>query len=358
MNKHTAEKPLTVLGLMSGTSLDGVDLAVCRFWEIEGKWKYELVKAATTPYPDEWKNCLNRLFDASAREIFMTDARLGRYFGDRINAFINENNLRPDLIASHGHTLFHQPADGYTTQIGSGAVIAAVTEIDTVCDFRSKDVALGGQGAPLVPVGDHHLFPEYGACINLGGFANISMDKNGERIAGDICPVNMPLNELATRVGMPYDRNGELARGGRVINELLEKLNSLTFYEKRGARSLGREWYLSSFAPLISDGEVADLSRTVCEHIALKHAEALKDTSENTEILVTGGGALHRFLIERISDLSQRRLVVPDEELINFKEALIFAFLGALYHNKRTNVFSSATGSEKPHIGGALYSGR
>lgn len=353
-----SSRPSLALGLMSGTSLDGVDLAACRFREEDGRWEYEIVKATTVSYPDEWQERLTRLYEASAREVFKTDALLGRYFGNLINEFTETLEDKPELIASHGHTLFHQPAEGYTTQIGSGAVIAAVTGIDTVCDFRSKDVALGGQGAPLVPVGDHFLFTGYEACINLGGFANISTEKNGERKAWDICPVNMPLNELAARMGMPFDRDGNLAGKGKVIGTLLEQMNALPFYQTRGARSLGREWYLKEFAPLISSGDLADLSRTVCEHIAMQHAKALESTGEDARVLVTGGGALHHFLIERMRMLTGRELFVPDEKLIQFKEALVFAFLGVLYYNGRTNVFSSATGSEKPHIGGALYRGR
>jgi len=353
-----SSRPSLALGLMSGTSLDGVDLAACRFREEDGRWEYEIVKATTVSYPEEWKDRLTQLFDASAREVFRTDALLGRLYGNLINEFIKGLEKKPDLIASHGHTLFHQPAEGYTTQIGSGAVIAAVTGIDTVCDFRSKDVALGGQGAPLVPVGDHFLFSNYEACINLGGFANISTEKNGERKAWDICPVNMPLNELAARMGMPFDRDGNLAGKGKVIGTLLEQMNALPFYHVRGARSLGREWYLKEFAPLISSGDLADLSRTVCEHIAIQHSTALRETGEDARILVTGGGALHRFLIERMRVVTGKALVVADEQLIHFKEALIFAFLGVLFYNERENVFSSATGSEKPHIGGALYRGR
>ena len=241
---------LLAIGLMSGTSMDGVDLAACAFEYKDGRWDFTLKKAVTIPYPDEWIKVMQSLPTVPSQEVFRIDAALGKYFGLLINDFITDLPEKPRLIGSHGHTLFHQPEAGFTTQVGSGAHIAAVTGIDTICDFRSKDVALGGHGAPLVPVGDHYLFPQYEACLNLGGFANISMLENGKRIAYDICPVNMPLNALAERTNNRYDHHGELARSGTILPELLEKLNRLDFYTKSGAKSLGREWYESNFLPL------------------------------------------------------------------------------------------------------------
>ncbi|MBK9318685.1 MAG: anhydro-N-acetylmuramic acid kinase [Bacteroidetes bacterium] len=348
---------ITVIGLMSGTSLDGVDLAACSFENVENRWTYELSKAETIPYSSEWENKLRHLQEAPAPLVFETHAALGRMYGEMINAFAHHLPQKPDLIASHGHTLFHRPDLDYTTQIGCGAHIAAVTGIDTVCDFRSKDVALGGQGAPLVPVGDHYLFSDYDACINLGGIANISMIAENRRIAFDISPVNMALNVLANREGLPYDDRGKLAASGEVIPEKLKAMNDLEFYKIKGAKSIGREWFEKHFLPIIQNGKTADLCRTVCEHIADQHTLALQSLPEQAKILVTGGGAFNTFLVERISEKSKKQLHVPKKELVQFKEAIVFAFLGVLNYWGRVNVFDSATGSVKQHVGGAFYRG-
>ncbi|MFN8154078.1 MAG: anhydro-N-acetylmuramic acid kinase [Bacteroidia bacterium] len=348
---------LDVIGLMSGTSLDGIDLAACRFDFNGERYRYTLLAAETIAYHPDWTQRLTSLFSAPAASVFETDAALGKLYGETINLFRKKHGLSPLLIASHGHTVFHQPSRGYTTQIGSGAHIAAITGLDTVCDFRSKDVALNGQGAPLVPVGDHFLFAEFTACLNLGGIANISLVKDGRRIAWDICPVNMALNELAQRTGRAYDEAGALARSGRIIPSLLEKMNALPFYVQSGPKSLGREWYELSFRPLLEEGSPADLSATVCEHIALRHADVFRAMPAGASVLVTGGGAYHSFLLEKMQEKGNTKLVVPDEQLINFKEAIVFAFLGALNFWGSINVFDSATGSVKDHIGGALYRG-
>jgi len=349
---------ISAIGLMSGTSLDGVDLASCTF-KLDGeKWSYQLDAAETFSYSKDWEMLLNNLHTHSAVTIFEADANLGKYYGEMVLEFIKKYSLQPELIASHGHTLFHQPAKNFTTQIGSGAHISAITGKNTICDFRSKDVALGGQGAPLVPVGDHYLFSDYDACLNLGGIANISMiSSEGKRIAFDICPVNMALNELAQRNGQSFDKNGDMARTGKIIPELLDQLNGLDFYKHEGAKSIGREWYENYFKPLLHGENTADLSRTVVEHIALQHLNILQPLSSDASILVTGGGANHQFLMERMAILSNKNLQVPEKELVDFKEAIVFAFLGVLNYLGRVNVFDSATGSVKQHVGGAMYHG-
>ena len=349
---------IKAIGLMSGTSLDGVDLAFCTFSLVDERWSFTTEATETYSYTDEWLEILKILHLKSAPKIFEMDAALGRFYGDLINNFIKKYNLHPDLIASHGHTLFHQPENSFTTQIGSGAHISAITGLNTICDFRSKDVALGGQGAPLVPVGDHYLFSDYAACLNLGGIANISMvSEDGRRVAYDICPVNMALNALAQRAGKSFDEDGILARSGTVIPELLNQLNALPFYQQKGAKSLGREWYEKEFGIHLKEGKIEDLSRTVVEHIAHQHKQAFSSISSDGKILVTGGGAFHQFLLERMKAVCNTNLQVPDKELVNFKEAMVFAFLGVLNYLGRVNVFDSATGSIKQHVGGAMYKG-
>ena len=348
----------TVIGLMSGTSMDGVDLAACRFQRNSGHWSYTILQAETFSYSAEWKQRLTDAPYATADKVFETDAALGRFFGQLIQSFLRKSRIDVDLIASHGHTLFHRPALGFTTQIGSGACIAAETGMDTVCDFRSKDVALGGQGAPLVPLGDKLLFGEYTACLNLGGIANISFEKQGDRVAYDICPVNMALNPAAQQLGLEYDPEGRNARSGNLNPHLLSSLSRLDYYREAGPKSLGREWYEKEFSPLLSAcTDPVDLLKTLCEHIAETHAMELGKIAKVGRLLATGGGALNGYLVERIRDLSGWEIVVPERTLVDFKEALVFAFLGNLYIENEVNVLSTSTGSRRSHIGGALYRG-
>jgi anhydro-N-acetylmuramic acid kinase len=343
---------------MSGTSLDGVDLAACQFDFTSGKWNYSILHAETIPYPSTWKKRLIEVVEWPATRVYETDAALGKYFGQLIREFLSRWDLNADLIASHGHTLFHRPDLGFTTQIGSGASIAAETGLDTLCDFRSKDVALGGQGAPLVPLGDRLLFGEYTACLNLGGIANISYESNNRRVAYDICPVNMALNAVAQQLGLDFDPEGSHARSGIVDFELLQRLNNLDYYRQSGPKSLGREWYEKEFLPLMEMcSKPVDLLRTLSEHIAEMIAGEMNKIEKKGSLLTTGGGALNAFLLERIRALSGWSVIVPDKKLVEFKEALVFAFLGNLYMEDRNNVLSSSTGSVRDHVGGGLYKG-
>ena len=347
----------TGIGIMSGTSLDGLDLAWCGFSELEGsRWDYKVLDAKTIPYPDEFRERLARATELSALEYCRLDVALGERIADEVNAFIGDRE-RPAFIASHGHTVFHQPDKGLTTQIGSGAVIAARTGIPTVCDFRVVDVALHGQGAPLVPIGDELLFGQYDACLNLGGFSNISFRQNGRRIAFDISPCNMALNLLARHAGMAYDADGAMAASGRCLPGLLDALNRLEYYALPGPKSLGKEWFETCFQPLLEpclrEGNIADGLRTVVEHIAQQIAKALPASAHT--LLVTGGGALNRFLIQRISALYPGTVTVPDKQIVEFKEALIFAFLGLLRINHKINTLQTVTGAMRESCGGCVW---
>jgi anhydro-N-acetylmuramic acid kinase len=371
--KKTPEKPILknlqeykVIGLMSGTSLDGVDLVFCRFILSSGRrWSFDILKAETIEYNAEWRNRLQNLHHSDAMTFVKTHVELGKYFGKLIKNFIKKHRLKPKLICSHGHTVFHQPENGFTSQAGDGAQIAAITDIETVCDFRTKDVAHGGQGAPLVPVGDLLLFPGYDFCLNLGGIANISFKQNKNRIAFDICPVNMALNRLASEAKLNFDKNGELAAKGKISHLLLDQLNALDFYGKPPPKSLGREWYLANCESLISDTSIPlnDRLRTFCEHIGVQIANAPGfKTKPGKRMLVTGGGAHNKFLVYCIenclrkkSGLNKISVEVPPKEIVDFKEALIFAFLGTLRIRNEINVFSSVTGANKNSIGGAIY---
>ena len=359
ISSHYQNQPLQILGLMSGTSLDGVDLAACTFIETDNGWQFKLDAATTIPYSDEWKNKLKNAPFTSGEELTQLHAELGKYFAKLINDFNDQHLIKPSFIGSHGHTIFHQPSKNFTLQIADGAQIAALTGIDTICDFRNKDIALGGQGAPLVPIGDRLLFSEYAACINLGGIANVSYEKNGKRIGFDICPVNMLLNYFANRIDKPYDDEGNIARSGTIIPDLLEKLNNLNYYKQSGPKSLGKEWFDKEVLPLVEDRNetTADLLRTSVEHIAMQHRLIKTITSVNEKILLSGGGVFNTFLVERMTSISDRLLEKPSVDIIQYKEAIVFAFLAMLFVNNHDNVLCSATGSSKNHCGGAYHRG-
>jgi len=345
-----------VLGLMSGSSLDGMDLALCRFEKMADRWDYDVIAAQTYPYHETLRLRLAKAIELSAYEFVKLDVELGAVIADTVRSFLEGRQVKPDFIASHGHTTFHQPAIGLTSQIGSGAVIASHTGITTVCDFRTNDVALGGQGAPLVPIGDELLFGHYDACLNLGGFSNISFRQDGRRVAFDISPCNMALNYLANQLGEDYDKDGETARRGTMDQTLFERLNGLDFYQRKGAKSLGKEWFDSVFRPCLEQSElsVADKLRTLTEHIAFQLAQS--SCGNRGEImLVTGGGARNLFLIERLRETGTKELVIPDEQTIDFKEAIIFAFLGVLRMRGEANCLSAVTGARVDNCGGAVY---
>jgi anhydro-N-acetylmuramic acid kinase len=340
------EDAYTVTGMMSGTSLDGVDLACCTFSRNGSVWEFRIVKAETVPYPSKLKNELEESNTWEMEKIRLLDHALGRHFALLANEFHRKHGLSPQLISSHGHTILHQPEKGITVQAGNGKTMAGLTGLMVVSDFRSEDVAQGGQGAPLVPVGDRLLFGEYDACLNLGGFANISFeDENNRRIAYDIGPANLALNWVAGLQGMDYDRDGRLAGRGRIRKELLDQLNSLGYYRQSAPKSLGREWFTEVFLPVIRHSELdtADLMATVAEHIAIQLADAVQGAGAQL-VLVTGGGALNQTLMERFKNHCGKDLHIPDIGLVQFKESLVFALLGLLRILGEVNCLASVTG--------------
>lgn len=342
-----------VLGIMSGSSLDGLDLALCELEEKRGRWRYAILKARTVAYPVAMRERLLHIMKGSAMELAQLDADLGQFIGQASKRFLRGEKV--DLITSHGHTIFHQPKQGFSTQIGSGARIAAITGITTVCDFRSSDVAAGGQGAPLVPLGEKLLFPDYNTFINLGGICNISLHGPKSITGFDVCIGNQALNHLAAEAGQPFDRNGDIARGSHFNAELLANLNRLPFHQQRPPKSLGREWFEESVLPLINDSDqpVGRRLRTVVEHIAWQLGKALKKAEG--PVLVTGGGAHNRFLVERIAAHGRAVLVLPPKASIDFKEALVFALLGVLRMRGEPNALASVTGAKRDTVGGAVH---
>ncbi len=343
-----------VIGLMSGTSLDGLDMAYVQFHKKNAK-DFKIIDSITVPYSNAWKDKLQQAITFSDDHINQLHRAYGDYLGERVCQFMTDFNIdKVDFIASHGHTIFHQPEKGVTLQIGDGQRIANITKQQVICDFRTQDVALGGQGAPLVPIGDELLFNDYEYCLNLGGFANVSYHNNGERLAFDVCPVNIVLNHYVQQLGLAYDDKGEIAAKGDLNEELLAQLNALAFYNTPAPKSLGLEWVKAQIFPLIDRVaiDVPSILRTFVEHCACQIGNVI---APNASVLITGGGAFNTFLIERIEEKTKTIIKLPDDNLIHFKEALIFAFLGLLKRQNKTNCLKSVTGASKNHSSGQIF---
>ena len=369
------------VGLMSGTSLDGVDVAyvVLQPPQATGRaaWTWQLQAAHTFPLAAEWHSFFCTLTggqNLGAEPLVRRNVDFGRYLGKLVARFLTEIDAPPPhFVASHGHTIFHQPtADaagpGFTFQLGHGGAVAVAAGLPVVCDFRPTDVALGGQGAPLVPLGDRLLFPDAAVCLNLGGIANLSVERadGGGRLAYDVCACNQLLNHLAAEAGLAYDDDGRLARAGQPVFALRAALDAPPFFAGAAPKSLGREWVEAhSLAALTAHAAVplADRLRTVVEHIAgqlatgIRAALAVAAPAAGRQVLATGGGALNGFLIERLrAELGAAAdVVVPAPEVVNFKEAIIFALLGALRWRGEINTLASATGARRDSCGGAIY---
>lgn len=347
-------KQYRVVGLMSGTSLDGLDIALCSFVKKDA-WEYSIEAAATISYPDAWLSRISGIHRQSGEQLQQLHVAYGRFLGETVREFLSGHSVTADFVASHGHTVFHQPAAGFTFQAGCGATLAAVSGLPVVHDFRTADVALGGQGAPLVPIGDRLLFGNYAACLNLGGIANISFEKDSRRIAFDVSPCNLLLNHLAEREGKSYDEGGAMAAAGNRNEELLLRLEELPYYGLAYPKSLGREDIERTFLPLLtSDHSTKDLLRTVADHIAHRIAATCRSLGANSTVLVTGGGAFNTYLMEQLRKECPAIIVIPEASIVQFKEALVFAFLGLLRWRGEVNVLSSVTGARKDHCAGSI----
>lgn len=350
-----------ILGLMSGTSLDGLDIAYCHFTEEKGIWRFDIKHTKSISYEATRQNELKDAIRLSAEDLFQLHNSYGTWLGEQAHDFIEKNQLEVDYIASHGHTTHHRPELGVTVQVGSGQHLANVAGQSVICDFRTNDVALGGQGAPLVPIGDQLLFHEYDFCLNLGGISNISFDVKDKRIAYDIGLANMILNYITRKIDLEYDKGGALARSGSVHPEMLRKLNNLEYYLLPHPKSIGYEWFLEEVVPIVDSTEASteDLLHTSIHHICEKIAEQIHQNTikAGQRVLVTGGGALNTFLIATLTEKlgTETQVVVPEKKLIDFKEAMVFAFMGALRADNQINVLSSVTGASRNSSSGVLY---
>ncbi len=347
-------KKFYCIGVMSGTSLDGVDLCYVKF-DVTTRYNFEILKAATFSYSEAWLNKLKQAFTSDNEALELLSVEYGNYLGSLINNFIEQNAIDEiDFVASHGHTIFHKPDEGITLQIGDGQTIATITKQKVICDFRTQDVKLGGQGAPLVPIGDELLFGNYEYCLNLGGFVNVSFKEGDKRIAYDICPINIVLNHYIQKLGFDYDDKGQLAATGKIHQPLFDQLNDLEYYHQSHPKSLGYEWVVDVIIPLIDNYnlEIKDILRTFIEHVAFQVSKAVH---VKARMLVTGGGAFNEFLMQRIEFYIDEEIELQSSKIIDFKEALIFALLGLLRLENKINILKSVTGASKNHSSGVIF---
>lgn len=346
-----------VIGVMSGTSLDGIDLARIILKNKENKWSFEIQETSAIPYSEDWLFKLKNAVDFSKEELKKLNEDYTLLLGRIISDFIKENKLENlDGVCSHGHTILHQPQNGFTLQIGNLPNIAKLVNQKVICDFRVQDVEFGGQGAPLVPIGDRFLFSDYDYCLNLGGFSNVSFEENGNRIAFDISPVNTVLNFYANKLGLDYDDKGKIARSGNISESLLTALNSLDFYTKKHPKSLGFEFVKTIVLPMIEKHSISleDKLRTFVEHISVQTSLALP--KKTGRFFVTGGGAYNDFLMERMNYfLPEMTFEIPDDKTIQYKEALIFGLLGVLKLRNEINTLASVTGAKHDHSSGEIF---
>jgi anhydro-N-acetylmuramic acid kinase len=388
------------MGIMSGSSLDGLDMAFIEFQEVSGKWSYTVKAAACHSYSNEWTEKLRSATLLDALQYQLLHTQYGHYLGEQVNRFIQEHDLQyqVQLIASHGHTTFHIPAQKMTAQLGDGSAIAATTGINVVSDLRAMDIALGGQGAPIVPIGEKLLWPDYNLLLNLGGIANLSFSNEDKYIAFDICPANRVLNMLAHEADKKFDEGGAMARKGSIQNTLLGNLNELDYYKQPYPKSLANDFGTEVLYSMIQDAkyELQDALRTYVEHIAIQISNAIQlavtdsrrafgkptaaeglPTPSSAEasggkpnlpagqagyrLLITGGGVHNTFLIERLKELISNpdiEIIIPNDELIDYKEAIVMALIGVLRWREENNVISSVTGASRNSIGGAVWMGQ
>ncbi len=359
------------IGVMSGSSLDGLDIAFVSFEESRGVWSYKIIASETYQYSDEWQRKLQQASSLSAYDYLQLHSQYGRFIGEQINGFIQSYNLyhQVQLISSHGHTVFHAPENSFTAQIGCGAAIAAITGINVVSGLRTMDVALGGQGAPIVPVGEKLLFANYDVLVNLGGIANITCKRNEDYIAFDVCPANKILNLLANKEEKEYDANGEMAAAGTVHDDLLNTLNNLDYYSLSFPKSLDNSFGVTTVFPIIESYESITTSnalRTYVEHIVTQIKNSLQQIDNqypinNKELFVTGGGAFNTFLVQSLREALlplSFNIVVPQPEIVNYKEALIMALIGLLRWREENTTLQSVTGATRSSIGGAVWMGQ
>ncbi len=357
--------PTHFLGIMSGSSLDGLDIALCKFNGLDrNKLSFSVEKAVSVSFPTELYERLKSSTSLSTSDLFKLEVSFSKFCAKSVYEHMISSSLKIDYIAFHGHTIFHFPEDGFTTQIGNGSIIAAETGIPCITDFRAKDIALGGQGAPLAPIVEHYLYPGYDLYFNVGGIANLSLHKEDCILSFDSCPCNQVLNYLSTQIGLPYDDKGSLARKGTISRALIMKWDQLDYFARPTPKSMDNSWVKEIFIEVMDKTEISreDKLATMTEFIAMRLTCDVRALIPESQRLIsgfiTGGGTYNEYLVERIREHMKTiplRLVIPDEDTINFKEAILMALMGYLRVNKIQNTIPSVTGASQPTIGGAIY---
>jgi anhydro-N-acetylmuramic acid kinase len=356
-----------VIGLMSGSSMDGLDIVYTQLEEVRGAWTFEIIHADCIPYTDEWVNALEYISTKSVQEFLRLDTAYGRYLGEQVMRFIEQYDIdhKVHFIASHGHTIMHEPKQQTTCQIGNGAMIAALTGLPVIDNLRALDVALGGQGAPIVPIGDKLLFGNYEYCLNIGGICNITIQNQNKLLAFDVCPANQVLNRLAKNEGKDMDEDGAIAAEGNILLDVLTELNDRQYYKQIGPKSLGNEEARDLVFPILleSGHSNADMLRTMVEHIADQVAAAVRlyPTQADAHMLVTGGGAFNKFLMEQLHKALlplNVTVTIPDDSIVKYKEGLVMALIGALRWREENTVLSDVTGATKDSVGGTIWMGQ
>ena len=353
-----------VIGLMSGTSLDGLDMAYCEFIHENEQWQFTIPMAETQPYEEAWREKLSCITEANGEDVVLADQQLGTWMGKAVKTFIEKHQLQPHFIAAHGHTVFHQPERGLTYQIGNGFALQAACQRPVIMNFRNYDVAIGGQGAPLVPVGDRLLFGDYDFCLNLGGIANVSTELHGQRIAYDIGPANMVSNYFMQKEGKDFDENGQVAATGTVAQALADQFDGLDYYSASFPKSLGYEWVWQHLIQPLAQSSLSTLDKlaTITHHATRQIAHSVRELMNEkgqtaARVLVTGGGAFNGYFMQCLRQYSSEAIsyIVPEPQLVSFKEALVFALLGVLRVRNEVNCLKSVTGAAHDHSAGVVY---
>lgn len=348
---------------MSGSSLDGLDIGIIDIIKKGNELSYEVIRCDTIEYSTEWKKSLTSLPNASAKELANNDMAYSRYMSELIRSFLKEED-QIDYVSLHGHTLFHEPENGFTYQLGNGGVLSARLGLPVVCDFRSKDIGLGGKGTPLAPIVDSYFYNEYEVLINLGGICNLTFLSKKETIAWDVCPCNQLLNFLSEKMNLAYDKDGLIARNGKLNLDFLNILEKNPYYSEKYPKSLDNQYIKQNIIRELDSYTIPleDQLHTTCIFVARQIKAAIQMAVKSLEvawpekILITGGSAHNAFLIQCIKEHCAPSVVsIPDETIINYKEIILMALCAYLRVNNQENTLSEVTGSSRNSIGGAIY---
>lgn len=348
---------------MSGTSLDGLDLCAVEFERTNGRWTYRIHAFETIPYRGTlWPEHLTAAYRDRGALRTQVSHEFALWCQGQWLDFGARHQFAAHAVAHHGHTVEHDPLRGITVQIGHEASAFASSPIPVVGDFRSGNVARGGQGAPLVPLADRDLFEDFAVCVNLGGFSNASWtDGGGLRRAGDLGPCNGLLNPLAGELGRDYDPEGTYAATGTA--RPTPDLEKLHYYGAPFPKSLGREWMETDFLPAFNakrPNRTEDALATASAHIAWSIAQGLRAANApKGPALLSGGGAYNTDLIRRLRETAPEwEWTVAPKDILEAKEALAFAYLGLLRLRGEPNVLASYAGGTADGCDGSIFGPR